>query len=207
MALKKIELNDKFDPKSITYIKHLSLINAISYGVSYLNGIIIFHFLGPIQLAIYSIALAPSAQLQSFFGIIPELSLPKYTETPIEEIKATIFKKIRKAMVVCTLIMLVLIVIVPFFFRWFLPKYIDAIIYAQLLAIPLVWYPIALLSRVLQAKGATRFIYESCIIGSIIQLFVMFTSIYFFGLMGAVMGTIIYSIISFPILYYYFQKL
>lgn len=207
LSLKKVELSDKFDPGSINYIKHLSLINVISFGVSYLNNIIIFQFLGPIKLAVYSIASAPITQVQTFFGIIPELSMPKYTERPTEEIKSTLFKKIRQATIVCFLIILAFIVVVPFFFKWFLPKYIDATIYAQLLAIPLMWYPLALIPRILMAKGATRFIYESNIIISITQLVVMPISIYFYGLIGAVVGNIMVSIISYSVLYYYFNKL
>lgn len=207
LALKKVGFNDKFNPESITYIKHLSLINVISFGVNYLNGIIIFQFLGPIQLAIYSIASAPSTQVQSFFSIIPELSLPKYTERSIQEIKDTIFKKIVKATVVCATIIGAYMLVVPFFFKWFLPQYTNAIIYAQLLAVPLIWYPLALLSRVLMAKGATKYIYANNVISSLVQLVIMSVAIYFYGLMGAVIGNIIISLISYSILYHYFRKL
>ena len=206
-VLKKINLNNKFDPKAITYIKHLSFLNVISFVVISLDGVIIFQLLGPIQLAIYSIASAPSSKLQSLFGIIPELSLPKYTEQPIEEIKKAILPKIFKASIVCATTVIVYVIAVPFLFRWFLPQYMDAIIYAQLLAIPLIWYPLALLSRVLLAKEATKFMFQIGLITSIAQLTIMLLAIYFYGLMGAVVGRIIISIFSYIVIYYYLKRL
>lgn len=207
LSLKKVDLNNQFDPKAITYIKHLSLINIISTIVNYLDGIIIFQLLGPIQLAIYSIASAPATRMQSFFSVIPEISLPKYIERPIEEIKATILLKTFKAGIVCLIIVIAYIVFIPFFFKWFLPQYLQSVIFAQLLVIPLIWYPIALISRVLLAKGATKFMFQSGIIISVTQLVVMFLAIYFYGLMGAVIGRIMVSLMACPLLYYYFRKL
>ncbi len=207
LALKKIELNDKFDPTSITYIKHLSFINIISFVVSYLDGIIIFHFLGPVQLAVYSIASAPASRVQSFFSIVPELSLPKYGERPVEEIREGLSKKVLKSIVICTLIVIAFVSVIPFFFKWFLPKYIGSIFYAQLLAIPLIWYPLSLFSRVLLAKGATKFMFRIGLLSSIPQLVIMLLAIYYYGLMGAIVGRIIVSGMTYPLVYYYFKKL
>ena len=207
LSLKKVVLNNKSDSRATAYIKHLSFINAVSFAVNYLDGIIIFQLLGPIQLAIFSIAFAPMTRVQSFLGIIPEISLPKYAERPIDEIKTTIVKKILKSMIVCALIVSAYIAFVPFFFKWFLPQYSESIIFAQILAVPLIWYPLALLSRVLLAKGATRYIYYYNLIESALQLVIMFTAIYFFGLMGAVMGRIAVSMAGNSLLYHYFKKL
>lgn len=206
-ALSKVDLNEKFDPSSIKYMKHLSFINAISFGINYLDGVIIFQLLGPIQLAIYSIASAPSSKIQSLLGIIHEISLPKYAERPIEDIQESIMPKIAKASIISGTIVFAYMALVPFFFKWFLPQYTDAILFAQLFAVPLIWSPLGLLPRVLLAKGATRFIYYNNLIGSTLQLAIMFVSIYFYGLIGAIIGRIIVSIITYPIIYYYFRKL
>ena len=119
LALKQVELNNNFDPNALSYMKHLSLISVISFTVNYLDGIIIFQLLGPIQLAIFSIASAPVGRLQSLFGIIPEISLPKYTERPIEEIKEAIINKILKSIPVCAILVGIYIAIVPIFFKIF----------------------------------------------------------------------------------------
>jgi O-antigen/teichoic acid export membrane protein len=206
LALKKVDLNDSFDPSSIKYIKHLSLVNVIAYAVNYLDGIIVFHFLGPINLAVYSIASAPSTRLQSFFSIIPDISLPKYTERPISEIKASILAKIFKAIPFCLAAFILYAIAVPFFFKWFLPQYIDATWYAILFAIPLIWYPAALLPRVLQAKGATKLIYYSNIVGSALQLGFTFLGLYLYGLFGVILFKIIYSLISYVVFYRFFFK-
>lgn len=207
LSLRKLILNDRFDPRALTYGKHLSLISVVSFGTLYLENIIVFKLLGPIELAVFSIALAPVGRLQSFFGIIPEISFPKYTERPIEEIRKTILSKVFRAMLLCGIIVALYMVAVPFFFKFILPQYASAVIYAQILAIPFIWYPAALFSRILAAKGATKYIYRYNIIEAIIQISIMFCGIYFFGLLGASIGKVLVSAISYFILYHYFKKL
>ncbi|MEK7642703.1 MAG: oligosaccharide flippase family protein [Patescibacteria group bacterium] len=207
LALKQIKLNNNFDSSIISYMKHLSLIGVFSATVNYLDSIIIFQLLGPVQLAIYTIALAPATRLQSFFGIIPELSLPKYAEHPVDEIKKAIFPKILKAIPICILIVISYILIVPLFFKLFLPQYPESVRYAQLLALPFIWYPFALLARVLLVKASIKQLYHYNILESVAQCIIMFLAIYFFGLPGAVIGIIATSIIGNIILYYYFHKL
>jgi len=207
IALSKLSLNDKYDPNIITYGKHLSFLSALSFGISYLDSIIVFHFLGPVQLAIYSIAGAPAARVQSLFSIIPEMALPKLAERTTEELKATVLQKIFRAMILAFIIVGCYMLIVPFFFNFFLPKYTDSIPYAMLIAIPLIWYPFVIISRILSAKGATKFLYKYNIIGSIVQLSLMPLMIYYFGLMGAVLGRIIMSIFGNSLMFYFFKKL
>lgn len=207
LSLKRLELNNNFNPQALTYGKHLSLLGAVSFGAIYLESIIVFKLLGPVELAIFSLALAPAGRLQSFFSIIPEISFPKFTERPMEEIRATILNRVFKAMLICTVIVIAYIIVVPFFFSIFLPKYISAIPYAQILAIPFIWYPSALFSRILSAKGATGYLYKYSVIEAFMQLSVMFFAVYFFGLLGASVGKVLSSAISTSILFYYFRKL
>lgn len=207
IALKKLSLNDRYDPNTITYGEHLSFLSAISFGISYLDSIIVFHFLGPVQLAIYSIAGAPATRLQALFSVIPEIALPKLAERSTEELKATIMQKILRSMIPACLIVGLYMFAVPIFFKFFLPKYADSIPYAMLLAIPLIWYPFVIISRILSAKGATKFLYQYNIIGSIVQLSLVPVMIYYFGLMGAVLGRIIMSLFGNSLMLYFFRKL
>lgn len=206
-ALRKLDLNNKFDPGTVTYGKHLSLLALISVGVGYLDSIIVFHFLGAAKLALYSIAIAPANRLQSLFGIIPEIALPKFTERPMEDIKENIGHKMLRGMLITGSLVVLYILAVPIFFNIFLPQYTDSIRIAQLYSIHLIWYPLIMISRILSAKGAVKYIYYYNMIGSFVQIGVMLSMIYYFGLIGAVLGRLIMSIFGNSLMYYYFKKL
>ena len=193
---KELALNDRTDEGVIRYGKHLSLLAAFSYAVNYLDSIIVFHLLGPIQLAIFSIAQAPVSRVQGVFSVIPEIALPKLAQTEPGIMKRELPRKILKAMLITVPIALAYIVAVPFFFRWFLPQYIDSIPFAQVLGIPLAWYPGVLMNRALSAAGATKklYIYNTAV--SAVQLITIFVGVYLFGIAGAVVGRVAISLLG-----------
>jgi O-antigen/teichoic acid export membrane protein len=207
IVLRRLDLNKKHNPEIMTYGKHLSFLSAIAFGVNYLDSIIVFQFLGPIKLAVYSIASAPVNRLQGFLAVVPEVALPKLAERPIEELKATLTKRVFKSMLLAGAMVALYILIVPLFFKLFLPKYTDSILYAQLMAVPLIWYPFVIISRVLSAKGATKFLYKYNIIESAVQLGTMLLMIRYFGLFGAAIGRIFVSLFGTVLMYSYFKKL
>ncbi|TSC91501.1 MAG: polysaccharide biosynthesis protein [Parcubacteria group bacterium Licking1014_17] len=206
-ALRRLNLNDKFDESVFHYGKHFNLISLISMGVNYLDGIIVFHFLGPIQLAIFSIAQAPVNRIQSLFGIIPDIALPKYAEKTVEQIKTDIFKKILKATIITGLIVLIYIVSAPFLFKLFLPKYADSVIFTQIVALTIVLYPFILITRIRTAKGSVRALYIYNIAESATQLIVMLVMISQFGLLGAVWGKVFVALVGTGIQFYFIKTL
>lgn len=204
-SLKKLNLNDRYDPSVMSYGKHFSIMSLIGMGVNYLDGIIIFQFLGPAMLAVYTIALAPINRLQGIFAIVPDIALPKYAEHPIEVIKPVLMSKVLKAMIFTTLIVALYIVTVPFLFKVFFPKYLDSIFFSQLLALSLIPYPFALVSRLRTAKGTIKALYQYNFIESSAQLILMLLLVSQFGLMGAVAGKLIGVAVSVAT-YTYFAK-
>lgn len=204
-GLKKLNLNNRYDPSVMNYGKHFSIMSLIGMGVNYLDGIIIFQFLGPATLAIYAIALAPINRIQGIFSIVPEIALPKYAEHPIEVIKPILMSKVLRAMIFTTLIVILYIVTVPFLFKIFFPKYTDSILFSQLLALTLIPYPFALVSRLRTAKGTIKALYQYNFIESSVQLATMLFFVSQYGLVGAIIAKLIGTAASVAT-YTYFAK-
>jgi O-antigen/teichoic acid export membrane protein len=74
LTLKRNPPNKTVDPESLSLGRHLSYIDIIVTGVGQLDKILLFHFIGPEALAIYSFALAPVAQLRGLFKTLMPLA-------------------------------------------------------------------------------------------------------------------------------------
>jgi O-antigen/teichoic acid export membrane protein len=109
-TIKKLRPNDKIDKNAINYGKHLSVMNILSTIAGNLDKILMWHFLGPSQLAIYSFALAIPNQLKGVFKNIPALAFPKFSEKPTSEIKKTLPGKLVKFLLLLSFIVIIYII-------------------------------------------------------------------------------------------------
>ena len=183
--------NEKQSEETISYGKHLSLMNIISIIANYLDSVLIFHFLGAANLAIYSFAIAPPEQIKGLFKNISSLALPKFSENTKEEIKKTIFRKVIVLGLVITTVVLLYIMFAPLVYKIFFPKYLESIFYSQIYAISLIAIAVYLPSSALQAQMATKELYFFNFWTSLIQIILLIIFIYFWGILGAVISRIL----------------
>jgi O-antigen/teichoic acid export membrane protein len=205
LTLKKFSPNQSEDVKTISYGKHLSLVDILNLIAGQLDKIILFHFLGPISLAIYSFAVAPIAQIRSFLKPIVPLSLPKLASGESERIKKTLLPKLLKFFLILLIIVIAYIISAPFFYKIFFPKYLDSIKYSQYLALVLLFFPKKLLTVTLLAQAKIREIYIS-IAGSLFYIVLLFVLTPFYGIFGVITAEIISHILNTLLLLYLFRR-
>lgn len=191
ITLSKLNLNDQKDTSALSFGKHLSLINVFSTAVNQLDQILLFHFLGATPLAVYALAVAVPTQIKGLLKNLAALALPKLSEKTGKEIKAIIFSKMVTLGLAITVIVVVYIIFAPFVYKLFFPQYLDSIFYSQIFAISLIGTASVLSTTALQAKGSKKQLYQLNICGSIIQLSLLFVSIYFYGLIGAIIARVL----------------
>ena len=114
--------NKKEDVKTIPHAKHLSLMSIINYLGTYLDKILLFNLAGPAQLAIYSFATLIPEQIHNVVGNINTLALPKLAPKTREEIKKNMMRKIWKLAYLTLVIIVLYVVIAPYFFKIFYPQ-------------------------------------------------------------------------------------
>ncbi len=188
------------DQKTITYGKHLSVIQLLGVLVNYLDNVLIFSYLGPISLAVYSIALAPIKKVQQAFSIIPDLALPKFSERSIEVIKKKLPRQIIRGIILVVISILLYMVFVEPLFKIFFPRYLDSVPYSQTLAIILIGLPFSLIYTLLQSHARTKEIYIYNVSIRIAQLIAILVLVSLYGIWGAVWARIALQIVSIPIL-------
>jgi len=206
ITVEKFPPNQSEDPQTIIYGKHLSLINIIGTIVQQIDKILIFHYLGPVKLAIYSIALAPPEQIKSLLSNLGALVLPKFSQRSRDEIKKALFPKMLKFALVIVLITIIYIVVAPFIYKIFFPQYIGSIIFSQIFAISLIGTIIILPHSALQSQKAQKELYVLNIAGPLVQLLLLIVAIYFYGLLGAILVRVFIRIFNSLFAYWLIQK-
>jgi O-antigen/teichoic acid export membrane protein len=202
ITLKNFPPNQKQDHQTISYGKHLSLMGIIGTIASYLDRLLIFHYLGAAEVAIYSIAIAPPEQIKGLFKNISILALPKFVQRTKEEIKKTVFEKIWKSVLILLIVTIVYIILAPLIFKLFFPKYPESIIFSQIFAISLVTISLIIPYSALQAQASKKELYLFNIFYYLFQIIALSIGVYFYGLMGVIIAKTLTRFFSFTLSIY-----
>lgn len=191
----KFRPNQKKDNDTINYGKHLSLMGIISQGATYLDKIILFHFVGSVQLAVYSFAILAPEELKNILGNISTLALPKLASRSKEEIKANIMKKFWQLTLLTVLLTILYVIAAPFLFKIFFPQYLKSIIFSQVFVLSFVSVPITLLGTAFEAKMMKGKLYLIKIAPFVrIVLYLLLIPIFgIWGLIWAIIGAEIFK--------------
>jgi len=181
----------KNDTEITTYAKHLSLINVISIIASYIDQFLAFHFLGPANLANYAFATSPPEQIKGLFKGLPDLALPKFSERTEEELKKTMTRKIIILTVFTILVVAAYIILAPWFYKIFFPRYVDAIFLSQIFALSLLNTPSALIIGALTAHKKLKKLYLFNVVNPLFQILIMAVLTPLYGLIGLIIARII----------------
>ena len=196
ITIYKTKLNNRQDQQIISYGKNLSFMDIIGIITSQLDKILIFSYLGAVELGIYAFAIAMPEQIKGIFKNIYTLALPKFTQSNYKENRRTILIKMFKLSLVVLPIIIIYILAAPYIFKWFFPQYLDSVFYSQIFSISLLTLPNVFPVAFLQSQKAQKKLYQYSIVSPIIQIITLFILIYFFDLMGIVMARILNRFIN-----------
>lgn len=188
---------DNFDPETISYGKHVSIPGILATLFGSIDNIILFHFLGAAQLAIYSFALAPVNQLQNIATKMITLATPKLVNRSIEEINSIIRKRSVGLILIGSITVTAYILVADSFFSLFFDDYLASIRFSQIFSLVLALnVSQVILSSALNAKLTQipkKLLYLWNIPGLVLTVS-MLILVEPFGIMGAVTGRIISTI-------------
>jgi O-antigen/teichoic acid export membrane protein len=190
-SIKKFQINKEIDDQALNYSKHLSLMNVLSAIANQIDKILIFHYLGAAQLAIYAFAVTIPEQIKGLFKNVGTLAFPKFVNKSKKEIKKSLAKKTMQFGLIMIGIIFVYILVAPFIYKILFPQYLESIFYSQIFAISLLAVISVLPISALQAKSEKTKLYKLKISNSIFQILILFILIYFYGLMGVILARVI----------------
>lgn len=191
LTAKKYTPKGDLDHSAIPYGKHLSAMGIIGTIANSLDRLLVFHFLGAAELAIYSIIIGPPEQIKGLLKHIHTLSLPKFASSDKSLIKKTIWSKTIKFTFIISGIVIVYIICAPYFFEVFFPKYKEFVNYSILYSLSLIPLALLLPYSFLESSGSTKELYQYNIWSSGVEIALVVLLIPYGGLLGIIYARIL----------------
>ena len=200
--------NKEIDENLIPFGKSLTLMNVIVTIAEYIDKVILWKLLGPIDVAIYAFALKPIEKVRGFTPI-QSLALPKLIEKSIEnkKQKKAIFCKFLLMFTVSIPLAVTVFLAAPFVYKFIFPQYMNSVIYFQALSLLIATLPLGILGTAFISEMKTRYLY---IINTAVPLFkiILFLSLTpFYGIWGIVIGLLSAEILRGILSIYFFWKI
>jgi O-antigen/teichoic acid export membrane protein len=178
------------DAHMVSYGKHLSVMSLMGTISSNTDKLLLWHFLGPTQVAIYTFSLAIPLRINGFTKIINRLAFPKLVEKTDGQTDYFLLQKIIRLSLFLVVITVLYIIAVPFIYKLLFPQYLESIPYAQIAGLLIVFQPVMLISTTLIARARKKDLYIFNITSPITKAVLFILLIPTLGILGAVLGLV-----------------
>ena len=188
----------KIDNSTTTYGAHLSIMGVFSTIADQIDKILIFHYLGAAQLAIYSFAVAIPEQVKGVLKNVTTLMLPRFSERSDKEILHTIWRKMLIFGLATSALILTYVTLAPIIFHVLFPAYEESILYSQIVTLSLIAVIVNVPYVFIQTRMQKKILYGFNISSAIIQIFLFVFLTPTYGLLGAIcaiIGSRLYSLV------------
>lgn len=196
------------DTKLVSNAIHLTIMKGIVKLATELDKILIFHYLGAVELAMYAFALAPVNKINSLNSVVRNITLPKLAVRDLPTLKQTLPRKIGFVMFGSAVIAIAYYFAAPYLFWWVFPEYVDGIRLTQTFAAFLVFsIPASIMTQTMIAHMKKRSLYIGQILPPVIRIIFVAVLVSQFGMWGAVFALIGSEIVNFITLSVLFKYL
>lgn len=206
MSLKKFPANNNINNQFIGLSKNLNFLYILSTIANQIDRILLFNFLGGVQVAVYSFAILPTSEAYIFLKNIRSLALPKFSTSPREEIRKTLLKKVYKATLLMVPLIVLFFVVAPYIYKIFFPQYLDSVDIARLFFVSIIFFPASLISLYFQSQLMKKELYQSNIISSIVTILLLIILTPLLGIIGPILARLIGQFFSVVLSIIVFKK-
>lgn len=179
-----------------TYSLHLSIMQFMGRLAENADKILMFYFLGPIPVALYSLATIPINHARSALNIVKSLMLPKLSKRNYETLQKTLPHKINLFSFATLAFALFYVFVAPILFKIIFPEYPESIILSQALAITLLFLPRSAYSQAFIAHAKTTQLYTMRFLIPSIKITLLLFLLPQYGVWGAVYAVITSELIA-----------
>ncbi|MBX4181447.1 oligosaccharide flippase family protein [Candidatus Parcubacteria bacterium] len=174
--------------EAITYGRELTFIGFVDPIASQLDKILLTHFWGPAQLAVYALAMAVPERAISLIKNWVGLGFPNFASKTAKELNHLFYTRIIQGLIVGILCFGMYMLLAPYLFAYLLPKYLDALPYSKILALSFIFaIPNRYVSLLLVSQKFSKTIFINSIIQNVIKI-----SLYLIlGISGGITGLVL----------------
>lgn len=207
-AIQQAPPNTTKDDEAMRFGGHMSILNVFGFVAGQLDTILLWQFLGPVPLAVYSFAQAAADHARKAFKVATtSMAFPTFSGQDKEVLKKTLPKKIFIAHLVTVPLAVVLALIVPYLYIFLFPAYLDSIPYAQIMMLLLAFSPIRFISTAVNAHASIKDIYKMNLTASITHIAALMALVPVLGIWGAILASPVQTMISNVVSYRIFRNM
>ena len=195
---KRFAHNTELSSTMVSLSRHLSAINLFGAFAGQIGSVLIFHMIGAAELAVYSFAIAIPTQIEGVLRILQSLAIPKFAVQDKNQLRGMVIRRSLSLSALVIFIVIGYVLLVPFFFQIFFPRYFDAVPFSQVFAISLVFANI-FTGAYMDSQIAVR---ERYIINAVCPLFLiasLFFLIPLYGVWGAVWAQVAAALVEYTL--------
>ncbi len=181
----------KKDGDSITYSKHLSVMRFLSITATNADKLLLFHFLGPVQVAIFTIAQLPVRYTRNALHQLRSLVMPKLAKRDFITLSQSMPQKVYLFILIAIVITIVYIIVTPFLFPLLFPEYPESVLLTQVLALSVLFLPHSMYTHALTAHEKTKQLYIVNLVTPTTRITLLITLIPLYEIWGAVYAILI----------------
>lgn len=198
--------NNDTENETLRFGQHLTVMQGIEILGKNIDKIIIWHFLGPVAVAMYSFAQLPIMKLQEI-NPIQSLAIIKLSEKQdLRTIKAGMMKKFWRLFILTIPFIAFLIILAPWVYKIMFPAYIDSVPYFQILSLMLLSFPFLLFNSAFIAQLYKKELYITVISNLAVRVVLFLLLAPFYGVWGIIISVLITQAINNLLLLYFFKK-
>lgn len=188
-TIRELPPNTKTSDKLFTYGIHLNALSVLNQVATYADSFLLFHYLGPIEVAIYSVCIAPAEQIRSMIKDVPTYALPHLIKRNVREINAVLKKRLVGLFLLGAAISILSAVVLHFLFPVFFKQY-QSYTYLAILYTPTLFLrtPLILFSSLTQSRltNMNRSWFNYTIIPNIILITSLLILTPLYGIIGVI---------------------
>lgn len=192
-TLAKYKPNSTDEPGAIVYGRNISVLWGLRLAAEQIDTFLIHGLLGPAQLASYAVITTIPERLKGFIKIGPSVVLPDYANRTLAEIVPPLRKKMLLMFIGLGIVTAGYVILCPPVFSIIYPLYKDIIPLAQLYGTSFIlglWsIPLTILFSQQESKTLGKILAAS----SISQGVIMAVGLFAGGLLGAVIGKLVFQ--------------
>lgn len=199
---KKYISKNNYNPKLLTFGKHLSIITVLGNLQSYLDKVIVGTFFSFTQLAVFSVGKLFQKFMKMLWGIFYQIELPKLSRisggSSLQAFNVT-KRLVRFGIILFAGLGIVIILLIPFIIKVFFTKdYSESCFYAQLFVVAsIIGIPGGIYELLMRSSDdMTKQIYIFRVSFSVLELILLCLFPIFFGLLGVIYAQICARIFS-----------
>ena len=199
MTIKQFKPNNEIEKGTLSYGTHLSIMGMPGVISSQLDALLVFHFVGPAALAVYTFATLIPEKIQGGLKFVSNVALPKFAEKDEDSVKRFLVKRLPMIFIILGLIAGAYALIAPFIFHIFFPAYSASIPFTQVYALSFFSVAGGLVQTGLTSQQKTKALYISNLILPALQAALLVVLMYFYGVWGILWAQIALDILQAPI--------